>query len=88
MRLLEQSLCKSALLTYSSEIMMRHLAMGIALGITIGAGATAVAEVFVKVPTNGTLKGYIVQDSHGKTICKDPGVWNEFRGPESYIVCP
>ena len=53
----------------------------------IGASATAVAQVYVKVPTNGILKGYVVQ-KNGKTVCKNPEVSNEFRGPESYILCP
>lgn len=66
---------------------MRGLLIGISLGLAIGASATAVAQVFVKVPTNGVLKGYTVQ-RNGKLVCKDPEVWNQFRGPESFIVCP
>lgn len=63
---------------------MLKFLFGLFLGLSLTAG---VAQVFVKVPTNGVLKGYIVQDKNGKEVCRDPGVWNEFRGPESYIIC-
>lgn len=63
--------------------MIRFLA-GLFVGLSL---ATASAQKFVKVPTNGILKGYIVVDQNSKEVCRDPGVWNEFRGPESYIVC-
>ena len=61
-------------------------------GITVGtlfAGLMSVAwaQVFVEVPTNGVLKGYIVQDARGREVCLDPGVWNQFRSPDSYIIC-
>lgn len=62
--------------------MIRFLA-GLFVGLSL---ATASAEMFVKVPTNGVLNGYIVQKD-GKEVCRNPSVWNEFRGPESYIVC-
>lgn len=58
-------------------------------GMIAGAAlmSTAVAQMAVSVPTNGTLAGYVVQ-SNGKDICRDPAVFNQFRGPDSYIVCP
>ena len=63
---------------------MFKFASGLFLGLSL---ASAAAQIYVKVPTNGVLKGYVVQND-GKEICRDPGVWNEFRGPTSYIVCP
>lgn len=66
---------------------MKNVVFAFAIGIIVGASATAVAQVFVKVPTNGILMGYIVQ-KNGKTVCRNPEVSNEFRGPESYILCP
>jgi len=41
----------------------------------------------VWVETNGTLGGMIVVDENGRDICSDPQVWNQFRGPLSYIIC-
>lgn len=57
-------------------------------GLFIGLSLTvAAAEGFaVKVPTNGVLEGYIVQKD-GKDVCRNPTVYNEFRGADSYIVC-
>ena len=47
------------------------------------AGAsTAFAQIDAKVDTNGILKGYTVQ-KNGRTVCKDPKVWNGFRGEGS-----
>lgn len=66
---------------------MNRMMLGLAVGLVTGASATAVAQVYVKVPTNGILRGYIVQ-KNGKTVCKNPEVSNEFRGPDSYILCP
>ncbi len=41
----------------------------------------------IEAPTNGVLTGYsVVQGS--QEICKNPNVWVQFRGPESYISCP
>ena len=56
---------------------------GLFLGISI---SVAAAQVIAKVDTNGVLKGYIVQ-KNGKEVCRDPSVWNTFRGSNSYIVC-
>ena len=33
----------------------------------------------VRVPTNGQLVGYVVQNADGKEVCRDPSVWNDFR---------
>lgn len=66
---------------------MRNLLIGMVIGLMCGASATAFAQVLVKVPSNGVLKGYIVQ-KNGKVVCRDPEVWNQFRGPESYVICP
>lgn len=53
------------------------------------AGQTWVAESRKKVwiETNGILGGMVVIDANGRTICDDPMVWNQFRGPTSYIQC-
>ena len=58
---------------------------GLFLGTSL---AAAGAQVFVSVPTNGTLKGYTVQDARGREVCRDPEVWNDFQGEGSFIVCP
>lgn len=65
--------------------------MKVLIGLLISIGATAVYanETFtrVEVPTNGRLVGYVVQDADGNEVCRDPDVWNQFRGGASYIVC-
>lgn len=66
---------------------MRRFLAGLICGFTLAVGGTAVAEVYATVDTNGILKGYTVQ-SGGRTICKDPQVWNDFRGQGNFIVCP
>lgn len=63
---------------------MLRFATGLLIGPTC---ATAAAQMVSKVNTNGVLQGYVVQKD-GKEACRDPNVWVEFRGPESYIVCP
>lgn len=71
---------------------MFKLSIGFFLGISLSA---AVADVFVSVPTNGRLKGYVVQDAEGKNVCEDPLVFNGWLGEpspdvkfiKSYIVC-
>ncbi len=55
-------------------------------GFAMGLATLGAAQVFATVNTNGTLKGYIVQ-KNGKEVCRDPAVWNQFRGSESYIIC-
>jgi len=62
---------------------MFNILLGLFIGISI---STATAQVVAHVNTNGVLMGYIVQNN-GKDICKDPMVWNKFRGETSYIVC-
>lgn len=66
---------------------MSKFAAGLLVGLLIGAGGVAVAQVYAEVTTNGILKGYIVQDKRGREICRDPFVQNQFRGPNSYINC-
>lgn len=66
---------------------MRRFLIGIVVGVAIAGCGSAVAQVFVSVPTNGVLKGYTVQDSSGRTVCADPSVYNDFRGLGSFIVC-
>lgn len=63
---------------------MVRLLVGFFLGLSVAASA---AEIIAHVDTNGTLKGFIVQDKDGNEVCRDPAVWLEFRGPDSYIVC-
>jgi hypothetical protein len=41
----------------------------------------------VSVETNGVLGGYVVVAPHGKPLCSDPTVHNQFRGSTSYILC-
>lgn len=67
---------------------MNKFALGFVLGLATAGASLAVAQMAVHVNTNGTLVGYIVQDSTGQEVCRDPSVWIQFRGPESYIVCP
>jgi hypothetical protein len=66
---------------------MRKFMLGVICGCLIAGIGTAIAQVYTKVDTNGVLKGYTVQ-KNGKTVCKDPDVWNDFRGQGSFIVCP
>lgn len=57
------------------------------IGVIVGTSiSTAVAQEFYAKCEQGTLKGYVVQYK-GENVCEDPGVWNNFRGPTSYIVC-
>lgn len=41
----------------------------------------------VWVDTSGVLGGMVVVDHSGRVVCRDPEVWNQFRGPTSYILC-
>jgi len=52
----------------------------------VGSSVAASDGVRAYVNTNGMLKGYVVQ-KNGRTICRNPVVWNQFRGNTSYIVC-
>lgn len=61
--------------------------VGVVCGVALAAGGTALAQVYATVDTNGVLQGYTVQKD-GKTVCKDPMAWNDFRGQGSFIVCP
>lgn len=57
------------------------------IGLIVGASiSTAAAQHYVTCG-QGTLKGYIVQDQERNEVCRDPAVWNHFRGPDSYIIC-
>lgn len=67
--------------------MMTKFLAGMVCGMVLAAGGTALAQVYASVTTNGVLKGYEVQKD-GRTICKDPEAWNDFRGQGSFIVCP
>lgn len=66
---------------------MVKFAVGVVCGTVIAGSSIAFAQVFAKVDTNGTLMGYTVQ-KNGKTVCKNPDVWNDFRGQGSFIICP
>ncbi len=65
---------------------VKSTALGLAAGLTLALATTAIAQVRASVNTNGRLVGYTVQKD-GQTICRNPMVWNQFRGPESYIIC-
>lgn len=65
---------------------MKGFAAGVLCGCLLTAGIAA-AQVYATVDTNGILKGYTVQ-KNGRTVCKDPEVWNDFQGQGSFIVCP
>lgn len=64
----------------------RSLAVGFVAGIAVAGATMALAQVRASVDTNGVLVGYTVQKS-GQTICEDPTVYIQFRGPQSYIIC-
>ena len=66
---------------------MKNFIFGVVCGCLIAGTGTALAQVYATVDTNGILKGYTVQ-KNGRTVCKDPEVWNGFRGQGSFIVCP
>jgi len=65
---------------------LKSLLLGFAAGITVALATTALAQVHASVNTNGILTGYTVQ-KNGKTVCRNPSVYIQFRGPESYIIC-
>lgn len=64
----------------------RPMLFGFALGFTAALGTVGIAQVRATVNTNGVLFGYTVQ-KNGATVCTNPSVWIEFRGPQSYIMC-
>lgn len=66
---------------------MRKFLIGVVCGCLLAGVGAAVAQTYATVDTNGVLKGYTVQ-KNGRTVCKDPQVWNGFRGKGSFIVCP
>ena len=65
---------------------MRNLMVGLAVGLVVGSAGVAWTQVRADVNTNGVLVGYEVQ-ANGRTICSNPTVYKQFRGPTSYIVC-
>ncbi len=64
----------------------RSLAVGFVAGIALAGATMALAQVRASVDTNGVLVGYTVQKG-GQTVCEDPTVYIQFRGPQSYIIC-
>jgi len=60
--------------------------IGFVAGITVALSSTGIAQVRATVNTNGVLVGYIVK-KNGKEVCRNPTVQNQFRGPDSYILC-
>lgn len=57
------------------------------LGMAFGAAiSTAVAQEVIARCDQGTLVGYIVQDDSGE-VCRDPWVYNNFRGQGNFILC-
>ncbi|MBX3598408.1 MAG: hypothetical protein KF874_12635 [Rhizobiaceae bacterium] len=67
--------------------MNRGFLIGAIVGATLTGTVAAVAQVYATVDTNGVLKGYIVQ-KNGRTVCKNPEAWLDFRGQGNFIVCP
>ncbi|WEK03284.1 MAG: hypothetical protein P0Y65_13915 [Candidatus Devosia phytovorans] len=63
-----------------------RFAIGLVIGLTVGGVGAAVAQAVARVDTNGVLAGYTVQKG-SETVCRDPMVWNDFRGQGSFIVC-
>lgn len=45
------------------------------------------SEEQVWTSTNGVLAGMTIVDKNGAIVCSDPMVYNQFRGPDSYITC-
>jgi hypothetical protein len=77
---------------------MFKFAVGLFLGLSVSAAmADLISDGYeydeqagymtVRVPTNGVLKGYIVENQDGIEICRNPMVFNEHKGPDSYVVC-
>jgi hypothetical protein len=66
--------------------MLRFLT-GLFLGMSLSVAAANTDAIVAFCNTNGVLEGYVVQDANGREVCKNPSVWLEFRGDESYIVC-
>lgn len=66
---------------------MRRFGLGVFCGVLLAGAGAAIAQVVATVDTDGVLQGYTVQKD-GRDICRDPMVWNEFRGQGSFIVCP
>lgn len=65
---------------------MKRFVVGLVCGCMLSGAGAALAQVYASVDTNGILKGYTVQ-KNGRTVCKDPEVWLEFRGQGSFIIC-
>jgi hypothetical protein len=65
---------------------VRSFAVGLVAGIALAGATMALAQVRASVNTNGVLVGYTVQKD-GKSVCEDPSVYIQFRGPQSYIIC-
>lgn len=64
----------------------RSTALGFATGLALAGATTAIAQVQAYANTNGVMFGYTVQ-KNGQTVCHNPTVYVQFRGPQSYIVC-
>ena len=64
---------------------MRRFVGGVAVGIALATVGTAGAQVFVEVTGRGVLRGYEVQ-VNGRTVCRDPSAYPDFRGG-NYIIC-
>ena len=61
--------------------------IGFIAGIAVAGATMAIAQARSSVDTNGILLGYTVQKD-GRDICNDPTAYIQFRGPQSFIVCP
>ena len=61
--------------------------MGVLCGCLMAGARTAFAQIDARGDPDSILKGYTVQ-KNGRTVCKNPQVWNGSRGEGSFIVCP
>ena len=66
---------------------MLKFASGLFIGLMISAAAAAAAAQVVVTCGQGQLAGYVVQDTNGNEVCKDPFVFNDFKSQGNFVVC-
>jgi hypothetical protein len=65
---------------------MRKFVAEMIVGGVMARAGSALAQVYATIDTSGVLKSYTVQ-KNGKTVCKDPTAYVDFRGQGSFIIC-